>query len=327
MIRTILFRAGAPVVAALLMILPAEAREVKGALAYRERIALPEGAEILLEVREGDRVIAAFRAETKGAQVPLPFALDIPEGQGQALTGALKVAGQVRWVSQPQALAAGPVDLGIVALTAYEPAPTHTLTLPFVARGNEPGWVLNATSDGVAFSREDGGAQGGPLPQGEDNEAGTRYAVSPDLAFTVSEAICRDTMTGMPYPATVLVEQAGAVLNGCGGDPAALLSGDWRVTRIGETDVPAGVEVTMAFDGLRVSGTSGCNRYTGAAEMTGESFRFGPVAGTRMACLGAGADVEQAFLSTLARIDRFDIGDDGGLVLIGGEVPLVAAVR
>lgn len=386
----------------------AEAREIKGELAYRERIALPDQAEMLIEVREAGNVIAESRSATGGAQVPLPFVLDADAGGGQMLTGALIVDGQVAWITAPMALPPEdtPVNLGALLLTRYASqggftsrldcggqqvtvgfagadqavltvdGATYTLRqtiaasgarfsdgatpetvfwgkgdratitlqgtdlpeciemkdpvkLPFVARGNEPGWVLNVTAEGTTLSREDGTRVdvSAPLPQGQPTETGTRYVLSDDLAFVVEDGICRDSMTGLPYPASVLVEQSGDVLNGCGGDPAQLLQGDWTVTRIGEDDTPAGVEVTMTFDNGRISGKSGCNRFMGTAELTGEALRFGALAGTMMACPEPAMAVEQSFHATMRTIDRFDINESGELVLIAGDVPLVTAVR
>ncbi len=387
---------------------PLAARDVKGALAARERIALTGEAAIAVEVRAGDRIAGALRAPTGGAQMPLPFTLDLPEGAGQVLTGFVLVEGQVQWLSGPVALPeTGDVDLGLIRVTRHEPAgfaPTldcgvtraslgftgsdgamltlngeslalrrdplpaavpgtrftdgadaetaiwldgdrarlalrgeapvdcapaaDALPLPFIARGNEPGWVLNVTAEGVALSREDGGgAEGGPLPPGEENEAGTRYAIGDSLAFTVQPGLCHDTMSDLPWPATVLVEQEGEMLNGCGGDPLDLLKGDWTALRIGETDVPEGIEVTLSFDGGRISGRSGCNRYTGAVGMTGESLRLGPLAGTMMACPDPAMAVERAFHSALSAVDRFDIGPEGELLLIAGDVTLLTARR
>lgn len=403
-----------------------QAREIKGELFYRERIALPEHAQMLIEVRQGDKVLSEALAATGGAQVPLGFVLGVDAGPGQILTGAVLIDGQIAWITPPTPLPASdtPVDLGPMMMTRYvspggfasaldcggtqamvgftgpegavltiggttyvlaqtisasgarysdgktpetvfwskgdtawitvegtdlpecsiaagdqtgmDAAPQTIdapdggqLALPFVARGNEPGWVLNLTPEGAALSREDGSRTDvtGPLPEGEAVETGIRYTLSDDLVVTVGPGICHDTMTGLPYPASVSVAQGDEALTGCGGDPADLLKGDWIVTRIGEADVPAEVPVSMTFEDGHVSGSGGCNRFMGSYQLTGESLGFGQLAGTLMACPDKAMAIEHTFHNTIGQIDHFDIAEDGALVLTAGGVALVTAVR
>jgi heat shock protein HslJ len=52
----------------------------------------------------------------------------------------------------------------------------------------------------------------------------------------------------------------------------------------------------------RASGFSGCNRFTGAYDLKDGKLAFGPLAGTRMACSGASASLEQPYLNGLAHV-------------------------
>ncbi|MFD1813267.1 META domain-containing protein [Rhodococcus gannanensis] len=54
----------------------------------------------------------------------------------------------------------------------------------------------------------------------------------------------------------------------------------------------------IADDGT-VTGSTGCNSFTGRAEVSGETITFGPLATTRRACVPELAEVEQAVLTTL----------------------------
>lgn len=81
--------------------------------------------------------------------------------------------------------------------------------------------------------------------------------------------------------------------------------------------------LTIADDGA-VSGSTGCNRITGHATVSGSDIEFGPLATTRMACPPEVAEVEQAVLRVLkgtvqTAIDADELklsGADGnGLVL------------
>jgi heat shock protein HslJ len=51
----------------------------------------------------------------------------------------------------------------------------------------------------------------------------------------------------------------------------------------------------------RVSGSSGCNRFTGSYTLQGEGLRFGPAAGTRRACVD-GMALETEFLQLLPQV-------------------------
>jgi heat shock protein HslJ len=67
---------------------------------------------------------------------------------------------------------------------------------------------------------------------------------------------------------------------------AGTLAGtQWVLGTIGGNTPLAGTQITLNFgeDG-RVSGTDGCNRFTGAYTESGESLTFGPLASTMMAC-------------------------------------------
>ncbi|MEY8841046.1 YbaY family lipoprotein, partial [Cribrihabitans sp. XS_ASV171] len=99
-----------------------EGREISGSLLYRERIALPPGAEMLLELRDGTGgVVASDTTPTDGAQVPLPFSIAGPGASALSFRGALRVEGEIRWLSAPVAVAPGEgaVDLGDVLLRAH----------------------------------------------------------------------------------------------------------------------------------------------------------------------------------------------------------------
>ena len=56
----------------------------------------------------------------------------------------------------------------------------------------------------------------------------------------------------------------------------------------------------MVFQGLaQVSGSAGCNRYTGPAKVEGSRLRLGPLAATRRMCPGDAMAVEARVLKAL----------------------------
>jgi hypothetical protein len=67
-----------------------------------------------------------------------------------------------------------------------------------------------------------------------------------------------------------------------------------------------GVVVTFASDG-RVSGSLGCNRFTGRYTQNGFALEFGPLAGTRMACSEEKMKTEQMLNEVFAATKQADI--------------------
>jgi heat shock protein HslJ len=140
-------------------------------------------------------------------------------------------------------------------------------------------------------------------------------------------------------PATTLlgITLLGVTLiGGCGtmfGSKAALalVGTSWTTTGIidgkgGVTGLIAGSRVTLNFgtEGT-LSGSAGCNSYTGRYEITGTQVRFpSAFASTRKMCVNPGVmDQEQAFLkalsaSTTGRIDgkKLELRDAAGTLQI-----------
>lgn len=90
--------------------------------------------------------------------------------------------------------------------------------LPFIARGNEPGWLLNVSTEGMVLARQDGSELRSPLPPPDEGAEGTTLATE-GLVVTVTPQICRNTMTGMPHPLSVALRIGDEILQGCGGNP------------------------------------------------------------------------------------------------------------
>jgi heat shock protein HslJ len=114
---------------------------------------------------------------------------------------------------------------------------------------------------------------------------------------------------------------------GCGDDqdgaPAAASLPESPWTLVSGIDVkgwetaPPGV----TFSQGQLSGSTGCNQFTAAYTVDAEKLAIGDVAATLMACTGAAAEVEQAFLSALGQVTSWHLDGDE-LVLEGGAPPL-----
>ncbi len=66
--------------------------------------------------------------------------------------------------------------------------------------------------------------------------------------------------------------------------------------------------ITFALDGA-VTGSGGCNNFTGAATVDGDRIEFGPMAATQKACIPALSDQEQKFFNALAKAHVFEIDE------------------
>ena len=105
---------------------------------------------------------------------------------------------------------------------------------------------------------------------------------------------------------------------------AALADVTWTLVSVDGVAV-SGVErpPTAVFEGNRVSGFGGCNRYFGqVTEKSPGAIAIGPLAGTRMACHDPAMELETRFYAAMSRATRYSFVG-GRLVLssIDGGVP------
>ena len=84
------------------------------------------------------------------------------------------------------------------------------------------------------------------------------------------------------------------------------------------------LDIQFVASEMRAGGFSGCNRYTGGysrdgADQRGSPLKFGPIAGTLMAC-EEGSDLEQKYLQMLGGVTAFRLDGDTLQLLAGPEV-------
>ena len=199
----------------------------------------------------------------------------------------------------------------------------------YAARGNEPFWSLAVTGSEAVLSTPEGVEASGTLEPPAWREGAVEWATADGgLRLRMIEAICRDTMTGMPYPETVTLITAGSERQGCGGDPLSLLTGaEWVIEDVGGKGIVDNAQLTIAFrEGGSLGGTGGCNRYNAGFTLSGEGLSIGPAAATMMACAEAVMALEQVLFQALAGVTGFDIDATGALVLkdAGGAAVVTA---
>jgi heat shock protein HslJ/uncharacterized lipoprotein YbaY/membrane-bound inhibitor of C-type lysozyme len=190
------------------------------------------------------------------------------------------------------------------------------------AQGNEPGWHVALAADTVTVVADYGElTREAPRPAVQVMPGGYQFEM-PQAGATlrIEETLCHDDATGMPHPDTARLTLDDRTLRGCGGDPADLLTEDlWRITAIGDADLVEPERLSLNFlPPDRVAGSSGCNRIIGSFNLTGESLQFGTMGSTMMACEDPLMAQERRMLDALEQVTRFDITDDGTLILMGG---------
>jgi putative lipoprotein len=86
----------------------------------------------------------------------------------------------------------------------------------------------------------------------------------------------------------------------------------WKLTNLGNAPVPEASEqkephFILDSQTRRVSGSGGCNRFTGSYELNQDHLKFSKMASTMMACL-EGMDTEKVFLQALEQVNTWKIG-------------------
>jgi heat shock protein HslJ len=101
-----------------------------------------------------------------------------------------------------------------------------------------------------------------------------------------------------------------------------LANTSWTVISVsGQATAPEARPImTFAADGT-VTGSGGCNQYSGSFHTDGDRIAFGPMSSTLMGCEGPRGQQEAAFLSSLQGAGTWRLADDGNLVIAGaGEI-------
>ncbi len=218
---------------------------IKGELTYLQRIALPEDAVAIVELKptdapDGASVTAESRVPLEGRQVPVAFALEVPRihlkaGTAYELRGGILFDSQMRWLSEPVAIdtgASATLDVGTLRLSPYEAPP------PFEIDGKEliaGEWRIEEV--GGQQVREDINAT---LSFGEDGAFSGRLCNSFRGAYTLDGASisfgkAAATLMACPEPQAtheralfVAFEQARTWRTGQDGETLRVRDGDGR---------------------------------------------------------------------------------------------------
>ena len=102
--------------------------------------------------------------------------------------------------------------------------------------------------------------------------------------------------------------------------PVSLVGTEWTLQDLSGTPALPNGKATLAFpESGRVAGNGSCNRFTGSAEISGDTIKFGMLASTRMACMdNAVSSQEMEYLKALQAAKRFELKDSALLIYAEG---------
>ena len=188
----------------------------------------------------------------------------------------------------------------------------------YIARGNEPGWILRIYSKTIDYQGDYGETKINiPAPEGRPSFNGMRY-VTDRLTVDVTYASCTDDMSGKRFADTVTVMADGKQVKGCGGralPPESLNDTTWTITMIDQFPVLEAIPTEVRFADGRVSGNAGCNRFNGTYDVASNALTFGPMASTRMMCSEKQMAQEAKFLALLSSTLTKRYSVEGNLIL------------
>ncbi len=149
------------------------------------------------------------------------------------------------------------------------------------------------------------------------------------LALALAACNNHDKTPGSPTDPkdTPIVEQTTPVApDKLPADTSKQLEGTWILNYI--------TGPRIAFDGLypenkpqikfdasgNISGNTSCNSFSAPLTLTGHDWKTGDITQTEKACGGNG---EQVFLSTLKKVNKYDITDGNTLHLLSGDIAVM----
>jgi heat shock protein HslJ len=124
-------------------------------------------------------------------------------------------------------------------------------------------------------------------------------------------------------------------LSACRAREPALGGKTWVLQSHGEPDdlqdILEGTEITATFNTAKgeISGSAGCNGYSGSYEVNGSKLAIGPLAHTEMFCATPEGvmEQEQQYLTVLATAQSYEVQDGQLRVFCSGSQRLIFSAR
>ena len=209
--------------------------------------------------------------------------------------------------------------LGFVVAPLAAQAQPHS----YRAFGTEPFWSLIIEHDRMRYQPADGQPITATTPQVRTTAGIKRYETR-TMSVSITNTPCSDGMSDRIYPDTVIVRIGKLVRKGCGGaqvigETTTLLEGEWNVETIDGRPL-AKQRPHITFRGTGLSGSTGCNSFSGSFAFAHGRLQASPLATTRRACTGDRvAAQERRLLALLSRKLSVSRNPAGKLVLTDAE--------
>ena len=124
----------------------------------------------------------------------------------------------------------------------------------------------------------------------------------------------------LAYCVPLIAMLAGCAAGGNAPAPAEPLWGsEWLLQDLGGQPAMAQPAATLGFpQSGQAAGHGSCNRFFGTVEIESDRIRFGPLASTKMACMGGASQQETRYLSALQKAQRYEVKDGSLLIHVEG---------
>lgn len=198
-----------------------------------------------------------------------------------------------------------------------------TVSLLDVSRADAPADVLAQTQiKGKSASPFDYELQFDPA------RIDPRHRYSLQARITVGDQLIFISTTSNP-PDFEREAQEDILVTRVGATPGNL-GGSWLAEDIEGGGVIDNLQTTLTIgtDG-QVSGSTGCNRFSGKAEVEGRKLQIGALGVTSRMCVDAAMAQEQKFLAALAKVRGFQIDTEKDLLFLQDEAgsPVMRLIR
>ncbi|WP_331609809.1 YbaY family lipoprotein [Povalibacter sp.] len=154
-----------------------------------------------------------------------------------------------------------------------------------------------------------------------------RYVVRAWIAHADALMFTTDTAYPVLVPGTPDSPELLLKRQAASATPAGVEDMEWQLVRLGTTpaviDSPQSApRLTLQASDKRVTGSGGCNRFTGSYTLEGQRLKFGPIAVTMMACV-KGMEQERAFHQALNQVTAWRMNGEMLELLNAGNVPVL----
>ncbi len=330
---------------------PEDSITVSGTAAYRQRIAMPAEAVLTVILEDVSRAdtkatVLAESTQTFGdRQVPLAFSLPVPSSKinpdaDYNLRARIDVGGQMRFTttrSNP-VLTRGATNKADLLLEAVKPGVAEQSNPAYETRD----WrgEFRYLADAASFTDCASGIRRPVALLGDYQTTERAYLNArniPGAPLLVNFKGRLELRPGVDdakvehiviekYLSSKSGEACSSAARSDKRSAANLQDTYWKLLELDGKKIPLApshkrqIRITLASEGSRVIGFSGCNQFTGTFTQAESELRFSQMVSTRMACVAPYKQIEPKLLKILNQTTAYRIEGERLLLLQGDKV-------